>query len=411
MTPAASPRPGPLAGIKVLDFGHMVMGPSCGLILADLGAEVMRIEPPGGDPTRRLRGLGMGFFTNFNRNKSSAQIDLKQGDASREVLDRALRWADVAIENFAPGVMKNLGLDYEAVRAINPRIVYCSLKGFLPGPYQDRLALDEVAQMMGGMAFMTGPEGQPLRAGGSIVDITGGMFGAIGILAALREREHTGSGQLVQSALYETAAFYSGQHMAYYALSGQAPRPMPSRDHLFTVYDLFRTRDNDVFVAVTSEQHWQRFCEEFGLAELFADPAHATQADRLKVRGPLTQSIADVFATLGSDEIVERCARARLPVAKVNRPEQLMDDQHLRESGQLLPTRLPDGREVPLPALPFRMDGRTLGIVRQPQPAGAQTRDFLTALGYGAEEIESLADAGVFPDTASTFPIAAPVGV
>lgn len=397
MSTTPAPRPGPLAGVKVLDFGHMVMGPSCGLILADLGAEVMRIEPPAGDPTRKLKGFGLGFFTNFNRNKSSAQFDLKQGDASREVLERAVRWADVIIENFAPGVMKNLGLDHESAEAMNPRVVYCSLKGFLPGPYEDRLALDEVAQMMGGMAYMTGPVGKPMRAGGSVVDITGGMFGAIGILAALREREHTGRGQLVQSALFETAAFYTGQHMAYFALSGQQPKPMPARDHLFTVYDLFHTTDNDVFVAATSEQQWERFCAEFGFDALFRDPVHATQADRLQVRVPITRAIAALFATLSSEEIVQRCARVKLPVARVNRPDQLMDDAHLKSSGQLLSTRLPDGREAPLPALPFRMDGRTLGIVRQPQPAGAQTLDFLAALGYSPEEVDALAQAGVFP--------------
>jgi crotonobetainyl-CoA:carnitine CoA-transferase CaiB-like acyl-CoA transferase len=392
-------RPGPLAGIKVLDFGHMVMGPSCGLVLADLGAEVVRIEPPTADPTRQLKGFGLGFFTYFNRNKSSVMLDLKQGDEAREVARRALLWADVVIENFAPGAMAKLGLDYEAARAINPRIVYCSLKGFLPGPYEERLALDEVAQMMGGMAYMTGPVGTPLRAGGSIVDITGGVFGAVGILAALRERETTGRGQLVQSALFETAAFYTGQHMTYAAMSGEIPQPMPARNHVFTIYDLFKTTDNDVFVACTSEQQWDRFCDEFDFADLKANPALATQADRLRVRPELTATIAQRFATLGSEEIVARCARVKLPVAKVNRPDQLMQDEHLLKSGQLLDTRLPDGRHANLPALPFKMDGRTLGIHRQPQAAGVQTAQFLRALGYSDTDLDTLQAASVFPAT------------
>lgn len=397
MSTSEAIRPGPLAGVRVLDFGHMVMGPSCGLILADLGAEVVRIEPPAGDPTRKLKGFGLGFFTYFNRNKSSAMLDLKQGEESAEVVRRALAWADVLIENFAPGVMGNLGMSWETVRTINPRLIYCSLKGFLPGPYQNRLALDEVAQMMGGMAYMTGPIGTPMRAGGSVVDITGGMFGAIGILAALRERERTGWGQLIQSSLFETAAFYTGQHMAYSAISGEIPQPMPARSPLFTVYDLFKTRDNDVFVAVTSEQQWLRFCDEFDFPELKADPAMVTQSERLQVRARILSVVATRFAALSSDEIVARCVEVKLPVAKVNRPDQLMTDTHLQESGQLLQTRLPDGRNVPLPALPFKMAGRTFGVRQQPAPAGTHTRQFLQTLGYSDSEVAALAQAHVFP--------------
>lgn len=392
-------KPGPLAGVKVLDFGHMVMGPSCGLVLADLGAEVVRIEPPTGDPTRQLKGFGVGFFSCYNRNKSSVMLDLKQGEDSREVLQRALQWADVLIENFAPGAVARMGLDYETVSAINPRLIYCSLKGFLPGPYENRLALDEVAQMMGGVAYMTGPPGTPLRAGGSVIDITGGVFGAVGILAALRERENTGRGQLIQSSLFESAAFYTGQHMAYFAMTGEAAKPMPARTHVFTVYDLFKTLDNDVFVAVTSEQQWERFCNEFGFSEFLADPTLAKQSERLKVRTRLIAAIAERFAALPSDEIVERCAGAKVPVGKVNRPDQLITDPHLVESGQLLDIALPDGGTARIPALPFKMDGHTLGVRQQPQAAGAQTRSFLHDLGYSVSDIARLGAARVFPST------------
>lgn len=395
-TPATG-TPGPLQGIKVLDFGHMVMGPSCGLALADLGAEVMRIEPPQGDPTRNLKGFGIGFFPVYNRNKASAQLNLKQGEDGQEVLRRALAWADVVIENFAPGVMAKLGAGWESARRINPRLVYCSLKGYLPGPYQDRLALDEVAQMMGGIGYMTGPAGTPLRAGGSILDITGGLFGVIGILAALQERVRTGRGKLVESALFESAAFYTGQHMAYFTITGEVPRPMPSRSHVFTVYDLFHTQDNDVFIGSTSEQQWERLCEEFGLQQLRTDPAMATQADRLKVRAQIIEALAKVLAPLGSDEIVERCALAKLPAAKVNRPDQLIDDPHLNASGQMLDIDLPDGRSAHLPGLPLRLDGQPLGVRMQPQPAGRQTREFLHQLGYGDADIERLAQALVIP--------------
>ena len=392
----------PLAGVKVLDFGHMVMGPSCGLVLADLGAQVIRIEPPGGDPTRKLKGFGLGFFTCFNRNKSSAMFDLKQGEHAQELIARALRWADVVLENFAPGVMKKLGMDYDVASTINPRLIYCSLKGFLPGPYEERLALDEVAQMMGGMAYMTGPAGRPMRAGGSIIDITGGMFGVIGILAALRQREQSGNGQLIQSALFETAAFYTGQHMAYSAMSGEIPKPMPEREHVFTVYDLFDTQDDKVFVAVTSEQQWQRFCDEFELPHLYARLDYATQSDRLRDRRNLIDAVAAMFVCLSSEQIVLRCARARLPVAKVNRPDQLKDDEHLVQSGQLLNICLPDGRMMPIPALPFRMSAHQFEVNLQPQVAGNQTRDFLTELGYSDAQITGMVDTQFIPSTQDT---------
>lgn len=398
MNPSTSST-GPLAGIKVLDFGHMVMGPSCGLVLADLGAEVVRIEPPGGDPTRKLKGFGMGFFSCYNRNKSSAMLDLKQGDSSREVLERALQWADVLIENFAPGVMARLGLDHATANAINPRLVYCSLKGFLPGPYEDRLALDEVAQMMGGMAYMTGPVGTPLRAGGSVIDITGGVFGAVGVLAALRERELTGKGQLVESALFESAAFYTGQHMAYFEMTGEVPKPMPARSHLFTVYDLFKTQDNDVFVAVTSEQQWERFCHTFGFETWLHKPELLTQNDRLKVRPQLIAAIERCFAHLDSDTIVSQCAAAKLPVAKVNRPDQLITDPHLVDSGQLLDVDLPGGVPGRIPAMPFKMNGQHLGVRLQPQPAGEQTEVFLRALGFGDSDLERLKQSRVVTAT------------
>lgn len=389
---STAPSAGPLAGIKVLDFGHMVMGPTCGLILADLGAEVVRVEPPGEDPTRRLKGAGMGFFSYFNRNKSSVMFDLKKGEDASEIGRRALQWADVVIENFAPGVMKGLGLDYDSAKAVNPRLVYCSLKGFFPGPYEDRLALDEVAQMMGGMAYMTGPEGRPLRAGGSVVDITGGMFGVIGVLAALRERDATGLGTLVQGALFETAAFFTGQHMAYHAMTGEIPKPMPSRDHMFSVYDLFSTQDDTVFLAVTSEQQWHRFCETFGFSELLSDPEMATQHDRLAVRPRLIAEVAKRFSTLRSEVIVDLCVGAKLPVARVNRPDQVMHDRHLRESGQLIDIQLSNGSTAALPALPLRMGGRVLGVRSQPMDSGTFTAEFLHDLGFAAPEVERLED-------------------
>ena len=253
----------PLAGIRVLEFCHTIMGPTAGLILADLGADVIKVEPVGGDSTRRLLGFAAGFFAAFNRNKRSLAIDLKS-DEGRALLHRLVATADVVMENYAPGTMDRLGCGYADFAKINPRLIYCALKGFLSGPYEHRPALDEVVQFMAGLAYMTGPPGQPLRAGASVVDIMGGMFAVIGIQAALRERERTGRGQLVKSALFESTAFLMAQHMAGQAITGRAPPPMPAREGAWAIYEPFATADGEqIFVGLTSDGQWRRFCEHF----------------------------------------------------------------------------------------------------------------------------------------------------
>ena len=262
----------PLAGIRVVEFTHMVMGPTCGMILADLGAEVIKVEPIKGDSTRRLLGSGAGFFPTFNRNKKSLALDAKH-PRGREIALRLAATADVFSENFKDGTMAGLGLDYAALSRLNPRLVYVSHKGFLPGPYQHRTALDEVVQMMGGLAYMTGPKGRPLRAGSSVNDIMGGMFGAIGAMAALTQREKTGRGQEVQSALFENNIFLVAQHMMQFAVTGKPAAPMPSRISAWAVYDVFEVADGgQIFLAVVSDTQWAIFCAACGVAALKADP-------------------------------------------------------------------------------------------------------------------------------------------
>ncbi|MEM6712579.1 MAG: CoA transferase, partial [Pseudomonadota bacterium] len=265
-----------LRGIRVLDFGHTVMGPTAGLILADLGAEVIRIEAsPDGDQTRKLKGFGTGYFPFFNRNKKSVSINLKT-EAGLQLAQRLIATADVLIENFGPGTMDRLGLGYESLKPIHPRLIYLSLKGFSRGPYQDRVALDEIVQMMSGLAYMTGPPGQPLRAGSSVVDITGGMFGVIAVQAAIAERERTGQGQKVGADLFGSAMFLMGQHLAYAALSDAPIPPMPARISAWAIYDQFTTEDGArVFLGITSDRHWKRFCNVFEASELAADTSLA----------------------------------------------------------------------------------------------------------------------------------------
>jgi crotonobetainyl-CoA:carnitine CoA-transferase CaiB-like acyl-CoA transferase len=376
----ASPKPLPLAGIRVLEFGHTILGPCCGMVLADLGAEVIKIEPPGGERTRRLKGFGTGYFAFFNRNKKSITLDYKSADGLATA--RALiATADVLIENMAPGAMTRAGLGPEAARALNPQLIYCSLKGFLDGPYAGRAALDEIVQMMSGLAYMTGPPGQPLRAGTSISDMLGGIFGALGILVALRERDRGHGGATVESALFETAAFLMGQFMASAALTGEPVPPMPARVSAWAVYELFETAEGArIFIGITSDHHWKSFCHEFNRPDLFADPALATNEMRVESRAALIPELVALFKTLDAAEIERRCLAASLPVAKIARPEDLFDDPQLNANASLANTILPSGIATKLPKLPIRIDGDAFELRNDPPIAGQDTRDILENL-------------------------------
>ncbi len=381
----------PLANIRVLEFSHAVMGPAAGLVLADLGAEVIRIErAPEGDHTRRLKGFGTGYFTFYNRNKKSMAVDLKT-EAGKEIVDKLIRTADVLIENFGPGTMDRLGLGYDDLKAQNPRLIYCSLKGFMAGPYEKRPALDEVVQMMSGLAYMTGPPGQPLRAGASIVDIMGGTYGAMAVLVSLMERATTGKGKLVRNGLFETAAFIMGQHMAYSAIAQVEIPPMPARVSAWAIYRVFETADDrQVFIGVTSDKHWASFCEEFGRDDLLArdDLAHNNQ--RIDARDWLLPELERYFKRLTKAEIIEKADRARIPFAPIAQPEDLFDDPQLNEGGSLVEAALPDGRTAKLPKLPMSLDGLDLDLRTDAPDVGNVTRGLLEELGYTADAIDQL---------------------
>ena len=390
MSDAAPTDTLPLAGLKVVEFTHMVMGPAVGAILAELGAEVIKVEPVGGDATRKLLGSGAGYFAMYNRNKESICLDLKSAQGL-EVAKRLVAAADIVVENFRTGAMEKLGLGYDDLAALNPRLIYCSEKGFLAGPYEHRTALDEVAQMMGGLAYMTGPPGRPLRAGTSVIDVTGGMFGVVGILAALEQRHRTGRGQKVASSLFETTVYLVGQHMAQKAVTGEAARPMPVRISAWAIYDVFETSDGgQVFVGIVSDSLWEKFCKAFGLADLWAHEEYRTNSKRVLARDTLLPQVREVFSRFTKDDLVDKLERTGLPFAPINRPEDMFEDPHLLASGGLGDVTLPDGRKTKLPLLPIELDGhRPTRGGSLPQP-GEHTRDLLLALGYGDAEIEQM---------------------
>ena len=384
----------PYEGIRVVEFTHMVMGPTCGMVLADLGAEVIKVEPIGhghkGDNTRKLLGSGAGFFPMFNRNKKSLALDLKTPEGKEAAL-RLIATADIVCENFKPGTMKKLGLDYESLKKLNPRLIYVSLKGFLPGPYEHRTALDEVVQMMGGLAYMTGRRGDPLRAGTSVNDIMGGMFGAMGAMAALAQRAQTGEGQEVQSALFENNVFLVAQHMLQYQVTGQAAAPMPERISAWAVYDVFVVKDGEqIFLAVVSDTAWKLFCDAFNYPDLLNDPRLLSNNDRVRARDwliPILRERLQIFSAAHLSAVFEKNS---LPYAPITAPHDLLNDPHLQATGGLAPVELNDGREIQTVLLPLSLNQTRLKVRHSAPRLGQHNEGLLSSLGYNSEEIQKL---------------------
>lgn len=379
----------PLAGLRMIEMGHTVMGPSCSVVFADLGADVIKVEPPEGERTRHNVGFGSGLFPLYNRNKRSVCLDLKS-ETGKSILTKLITSADVLVENFAYGTLERLGFGWAQLEQINPRLVYCALKGFLGGPYEHRPALDEVVQYMGGLAYMTGPRGQPLRAGASVVDLMGGMFGVIGIMAALKERDHTGRGQMVKSALFESTAFMVAQHMTGQIVSGEEPPPMPHKSSSWAIYETFTTADNKViFIAITSDNHWRAFCKEFGLDTLLNDPALKTNPQRASARARITPAVTDIVKQRTYAELATIFERLKIPFAPLAKPADLFDDPHLNQGGHMLDLHFPNGQCANIPGLPLELSHHKLSIRSQPPRKGENSRAVLAELGYSTTEIDA----------------------
>ena len=388
--------PLPLEGVRVLEFCHTIMGPSAGMLLADLGADVIKIEPaPEGDNTRRLQGFASGFFFAFNRNKRSLAVDLKSPEG-RDLVYRLVADTDVVLENFGPGAMDRLGCGYADFSARNERLIYCALKGFLSGPYEHRPALDEVVQYMAGLAYMTGPPGQPLRAGASVIDIMGGMFAVIGVQAALRERERTGKGQLVKSALFESTAFLMTQHMAGQAVTGRPPPPMPAREGAWGIYETFKTADGElIFIGLTSDNHWRRFCHHFQRSDLLDNPKYANNQHRVKERASIRPVVAECVVRHTLAELTVLFDEVGIPFAPVAKPGDLFEDPQLNAGGRMLEVEFKDGVRAKIPRLPLEMGSHDMGLRRQAPAIGQHSAEVLTEAGLSKSEIDDLRARGI----------------
>ncbi len=385
----------PLDGLKVIEFTHAVMGPACGLLLASHGADVTLIEPPQGNPTRKLKGFGSSYFPFFNRNKKSLTLDLKSEEGQNIAL-QLVADADILVENFAPHTMERLGMHYERLSKINPKLIYCSLKGFMKGKYENRHAMDEVVQMMGGLAYMTGLPNKPLRVGTSVIDITSGMFGYIGILQALLERQQTGKGKFVKSSLFETVTFFMGQHLAYAAIEQKPIVPMSVRVPAWSVYRYFDTQDDkQIFIGIISERHWKRFCQAFERSDLLHNPAFKSNNSRIKNRKQLMPELETMMLGLDADQISQKCLEANIPFAPVNQPEDLIEDEHLNENGFLEELPIIDDISGKIPKIPLEYGG-ILHDMGLPAPQKSEHTDqILKNLGFDESQIQRLRDDGI----------------
>ena len=390
-TKEIDPQSLPLNGIRVIEFCHVVMGPSCGLVLSELGADVIKIEPlPSGDRTRQLKGHIAGSFVYFNRSKRSVGLDLKT-DGGKAIAHKLLKTADVMIENFGPGTAEKLNVGWEEVSKINPRLVYCALKGYLPGPYEKWAALDELVQFSTGLAYMTGPPGNPLRAGSSVIDIMGGTFGAVGILAALHKRNQTGKGEKIVSSLYESSAYLVGQHMAGEVQMKRKAEPMPVRPRSWGIYDVFKTKNGkEIFIGVTSDKQWKSFCQLYKRTDLLETKEFDTNEKRRENHDKLYKMLQEIFIKFEYDELLTTLVNNSIPAAPVATPSDLFDDPQMNVTGRMSATEFADGTVAKLPRLPIEVGSGVAQMSGQVPEFAEDTDDVLYELGVSKEDIKSL---------------------
>jgi crotonobetainyl-CoA:carnitine CoA-transferase CaiB-like acyl-CoA transferase len=331
--------------------------------------------------------MGAPFFPLFNRGKKSVRLDLKR-EEGRAALDKLLATADVFVENFRDSALAKMGADPADLHARFPKLIIASHKGFLEGPYKERTALDEVVQMMTGLAYMTGPTGRPLRVGSSANDIMGGLFGAFSVVAALLERKETNTGRDIRIGLFENCLLLVAQHMVQYELDGTSAPPMPERVFSWPVYDIFETSDGkQIFVSAVTENQWRTLCTYLELHDLLADPGLQTRMDQIDARGRTLPIVAAAIAKRSFDELVAAFEDLGLPYSPIAKPVDMYSDPHVLRPGGLTDSEMPDGRHFRAPSMPFAVDGEMLAGGGDVSAVGQDTETILSDLGLSKSQI------------------------
>ncbi len=391
----------PLQKLKVLDVTQVMAGPYCCQLLADMGAEVIKVEPPGsGDTTRHSMGFEMkgddtaGFLA-LNRNKKSITLNLKT-DAARAVFHRLAREADVLVENYRPGVTKKLGIDYETLKEINPRLIYASISGFgQTGPYARRAGYDLIAQGMAGVMSVTGePGGPPAKCGIPVGDLSAGLFCAVGILTAYVARQETGLGQYIDTSLFEGALALSVWESTEYWTTGRIPQPMGSAHRLNAPYQALRTRDGYINVGANNTKLWHQFCTAIERDDLVQDERFATNAGRMQHRAELIRELERTLETRDTQEWVEIFLEVGLPAGPINNYEQVFSDPHTLARNMVVEMEHPVEGKIPGLGIPVKLSD-TPGKIRHAAPLlGEHTEEILEGLGFSGDEITDLRKQG-----------------
>jgi crotonobetainyl-CoA:carnitine CoA-transferase CaiB-like acyl-CoA transferase len=391
----------PLDDLFVVDLSRILSGPVCSMLLADMGAQVIKVEPPpSGDDSRQwgppfIGGIST-YFLSINRNKKSLGLNLK-ADEGRRVLWKLIERADVLIENFRPGVLEKLEFGYHTVAKVNPRIVYCSISGFgQTGPYRDRPGYDVIAQGESGMMDLTGsPDGPPAKLGASLADVVAGLYAVNGVLLALLARHKTGTGQHIDVSLLDTMVSTLTYQALIYLSTGRSPRRLGTRHPSIVPYESFQAKDGFVNIAVTNQKQWENFCQALGFSEIAADARFETMKARLAHYSELRPMIERVVSKMSRSEIIARMSEVGIPAGPINTVGEIMEDPHIHAREMVVELTHPEYGPLRVLGIPIKLSG-TPGVVENAPPRfGEHNREVLSELGYSAGEIRKLAETGV----------------
>ena len=384
----------PLEGIKVLDLSRALAGPYCTMMLADMGAEIIKLEIPGrGDDSRAwgppfIEGESA-YFMSVNRNKKSLTLNLKK-EKSREIIHKLIKQADVLLENFRPGTMEKLILSYEVVKRLNQNIIYCSISGFgQDGPYRLLPGMDQVLQGMGGLMSITGePGGPPIKVGVAVADIAGGMFAAYGIVVALFNREKTGDGQSIDLSLLDCQVAWLTYRAGSFFASGEIPKPLGSGHPVIVPYQAFKAKDAYINIAVGNDQLWQKFCEAVGLKNVTNDVKFSTNAKRVENRDEIVKIIGNLIKTKKGEEWLKILTDAGVPCGPINNLAKIFSDPQVLHRQMVHDLTHPKAGNIKVTGIPIKLSDTPGEILTAPPVLGQHSEEILKNLGYNSQEIK-----------------------